>query len=98
MSAITFEWDPAKAAANLKKHGVAFDEAATAFQDPLAKLHSDPDHSQHEHREILIGHSAKGRLLLVAFMERRSKIRILSARKVTGRERRAYEESQKHGS
>lgn len=98
MSPITFEWDPAKAAANLKKHGVAFDEAATAFQDPLAKLHSDPDHSQREQREILIGHSAQGRLLLVAFTERRSKIRIVSARKATRRERRAYEESQKHES
>jgi uncharacterized DUF497 family protein len=98
MSPITFEWDPVKAAANLKKHGVAFDDAATAFQDPLAKLHGDPDHLQREHREILIGHSTQGRLLLVAFTERKSKIRIVSARKVSRRERRAYEESQKHGS
>jgi uncharacterized protein len=65
--------------------------------DPLAKIHSDPDHSQRERREILIGHSAQGFLLLV-FTERESKIRRVSARKVTRRERRAYEESQKQGS
>ena len=64
----------------------------------LAWVNSDPDHSEREQREILIGHSAQGRLLLVAFTERKSKIRIVSARKVTRHERRAYEESQKHRS
>lgn len=53
MDAPTFEWDPAKAAANVEKHGVAFEEAVTVFQDPLAKVHADPDHSETEHREIL---------------------------------------------
>ena len=58
MDAPTFEWDPAKAAANVEKHGVPFEEAVTVFQNPLAKVHSDPDHSEAEPREILIGHSA----------------------------------------
>ena len=58
MDAPTFEWDPAKAVANLERHGVSFEDAVTAFQDPLAKVHPDPDHSESEPREILIGHSA----------------------------------------
>jgi len=98
MDAPTFEWDPAKAAANVKTHGVSFEEAVTVFQDPLAKVHPDPDHSESERREILIGHSAQARLLLVAFTDRQGKIRLLSARKVTRRERRQYEESQQSGS
>jgi len=98
MDAPTFEWDPAKAAANFKAHGVSFEEAVTVFQDPLAKVHSDPDHSQSERREILIGHSAQARLLLVAFTDRQGKIRLISARRVTRRERREYEESQQAGS
>ncbi len=93
MTAPTFEWDPKKAAANLKSHGVSFEETVTVFQDPLAKVHSDPDHSVSERRDILIGHSTQGRLLLVAFADRESKIRIISAGKATRRERRAYEES-----
>ncbi len=96
MSAPTFEWDPKKAAANLKHHGVSFEEAVTAFQDPLGKVHSDPDHSISERREILVGHSTQGRLLLVAFTDRKSKIRIISARKTTRRERRAYEKSERN--
>ena len=75
---------------------MSFEEAATVFQDPLAKVHADPDHSITERRDILIGHSAQGRLLLVAFTDRESKIRIISARQTTPRERRAYEESEKH--
>ena len=98
MDAPTFEWDPAKAAANLRAHGVSFEEAATVFQDPLAKVHSDPDHSESEPREILIGHSAQHRLLLVAFTDRQGKIRLISAREVTRRERRDYEENQQGGS
>jgi uncharacterized DUF497 family protein len=93
MGAPTFEWDPAKAEANVKKHGVSFEEAATAFQDPLARIHADPDHSKQEPREILIGHSARQRLLLVAFTDRRGRLRLISAREVTRRERRDYEES-----
>jgi uncharacterized DUF497 family protein len=95
MDAPTFEWDPVKAAANLKKHGVSFEEAATAFQDPLARIHADPDHSTSESREILIGHSAKGRLILVGFTDRRGRLRLISAREASRRERRDYEESQK---
>jgi uncharacterized DUF497 family protein len=68
------------------------------FQDPLAKVHSDPDHSQCERREILIGHSAQARLLPVAFTDRQGRIRLISARKVTRRERREYEEGQQAGS
>jgi hypothetical protein len=98
MDAPTFEWDPAKAAANAKTHGVSFEEAVTVFQDPLAKVHADPDHSEAERREILIGHSVRARVLLVAFTDRRGKIRLISARKVTRRERREYEESQQAGS
>jgi uncharacterized DUF497 family protein len=98
MDAPTFEWDPAKAVANVEKHGVSFEEAVTVFQDPLAKVHADPDHSESEAREILIGHSAQDHLLLVAFASRRRKIRLISARKVTRRERRDYEEGQEAGS
>ncbi len=94
MDAPTFEWDPVKATANFAKHGVSFEEAATAFQDPLARIHADPDHSALESREILIGHSAQGRLILVAFADRRGRLRLISAREVTRRERRDYEESQ----
>jgi uncharacterized DUF497 family protein len=98
MHAPTFEWDPAKAAANIEKHGVSFEEAVSVFQDPLAKVHPDPHHSRSESREILIGHSGQRRLLLVAFTDRQGKIRVISARKVTRRERRDYEESQQDGS
>jgi len=98
MPAPTFEWDPAKAAANLQKHRVSFEEAVTAFQDPLARLHADPEHSSSENREIFVGHSESGRLLLVAFTEREGRIRVISARAATRRERRAYEESQKSDS
>ena len=94
MDAPTFDWDPTKAVANTEKHGVSFEEAVTVFQDPLAKVHPAPDHSESEHREILIGHSAQGRLLLVAFTDRQGKIRLISAREVTRRERRDYEDSQ----
>ena len=98
MDAPTFEWHSAKAVANVKAHGVSFEEAVTVFQDPLAKIHPDPDHSESERREILIGHSAQARLLLVAFTDRQGKIRVISARKVTRGERREYEESQQAGS
>ena len=74
---------------------MSFEEAATAFQDPLTRIHADPDHSASEPREILIGHSVEGRLLLVAFTERQGRLRLISAREVTRRERRDYEESQK---
>ena len=87
-----FEWDDAKAAANLAKHGVAFEEAETVFADPLAGIAPDPDHSETERREIAAGLSAAGRLLLVSFTERRGAIRIINARELTSHERRLYEE------
>jgi len=93
MSGPAFEWDSGKAIANLKDHGVSFEEAMTVFQDPLAKVHADPDHSIGERREILVGHSSEGRLLLVSFTQRGSKIRLISARTTDRRERKAYEEN-----
>lgn len=86
-----FEWDAAKAAANLDKHGVSFDEAITVFYDPLAATFDDDDHSRHERRELTIGYSSKGRLLVVSHMERRGSIRIISARRATRRERNRHE-------
>lgn len=88
-----FEWDPKKAAANLARHGVSFEEALTVFWDFLARIFDDEDHSVEEQREIIIGHSAKQRLLLVCFTARGSSIRIFSARKATEREVRDYGES-----
>ncbi len=93
--ALEFEWHPEKAAANVTKHKVSFDEASTVFADPLAKIFLDSDHSSEETREILVGHSVLGRLLLVSFTERgRDLVRIISARVATRRERRDYEENQ----
>jgi uncharacterized protein len=89
---VKFEWDARKAASNLQKHGVAFTEALTVFADPLARIHDDPDHSAREEREIIIGHSARGQLLLVFFTERGEAIRIFSARRPTKLERNDYEE------
>jgi uncharacterized DUF497 family protein len=64
---IRFTWNAAKAAANRRKHGIAFEEALTVFGDPLARIHDDPEHSEGERREIIIGRSTKGRLILVSF-------------------------------
>ena len=89
-----FEWDKAKAAANFKKHKVTFDEASTAFSDPLARIFDDEEHAAEEHREIIIGHSIINRLLLVCFAElKENRIRIFSARQVTRKERHDYEEN-----
>jgi uncharacterized protein len=90
-----FEWDAAKAEANVKKHGVAFEEALTVFADPLARIFDDPDHSDDEPRELIIGHSARRRLLIMSFVERAQRTRIISARKATKRERHDYEENTK---
>lgn len=93
--AIRFEWDQRKAAANLKKHGLSFEEASTVFADPLARIFVDEAHSAEEAREILVGHSLLDRLVLVSFTEREPDlIRIISARVATRSERRAYEENQ----
>jgi len=69
---MTFEWDARKAAANLRKHGVAFEEAATVFHDPLAMTFPDPDHSEEERREITVGCTIKGRMVFLAHCERGS--------------------------
>lgn len=87
-----FEWDPAKASANFAKHGVTFEEAASVFGDPLAVTFEDPDRSLGERRRITFGHSQRERLLVVAHAERSGRIRIISARAATRRERRQYEE------
>ena len=87
-----FEWDSAKAAANLSKHAVSFDEAKTVFDDSLYVDFYDPDHSDQEHRYIIIGQSRQGRLLMVSYTERNDTIRIMSSREVTPAERKDYEE------
>jgi uncharacterized DUF497 family protein len=89
-----FEWDAEKAATNLRKHGVSFDEAVTAFGDPLSLLLLDPDHSLGEERYLVLGMSSTNRLLVVAFVERPPRTRIISARLATRRERQNYEEGQ----
>jgi uncharacterized DUF497 family protein len=76
-----------------KTHGVTFEEAATVFGDPLARIHDDPDHSETERREIIVGHSSRTRLLLIAFTERKSATRLISARETTPHERKDYEEA-----
>lgn len=86
-----FEWDSAKAAANIRKHGVSFEEAATVFGDPLALNLPDPSHSQIEDRYLVLGSSQNDRLLVVAYAERGERTRIISARKATRRERNGYE-------
>ena len=88
-----FMWDPAKARENLRKHGVSFEEATTVFANPLARIFDDPDHSIGEQREIIIGHSARERLLLVSFTERGEAVRIISARRTDAPERHDYEEN-----
>ena len=89
---MNFEWDEEKAAANLAKHGVSFEEAKIVFGDPLYVDFYDPDHSFSEHRYIIIGESNQGRLLLVSYTERADVVRLISAREVTTGERKAYEE------
>ena len=91
---LAFEWDPRKAALNLAKHAVSFDEAVTAFGDPLARIIDDPAHSMSEQRSILLGRSDRGRLLVVMFTERLQAIRLISARRATPRERRWHEEGE----
>jgi uncharacterized protein len=89
---LRFTWDARKAKANLKKHGVTFTEAATAFADPLSITIPDPEHSDIEERFILIGQSQHQHLVVVAHVERGDVIRIISARPANRRERTAYEE------
>jgi uncharacterized DUF497 family protein len=89
---VDFEWDSDKAASNVRKHKVSFDEAATVFGDPLSGTFEDPDHSIEEDRWITIGTSVRGRVLVVSHTNRGDRIRIISARRATPRERKAYEE------
>ncbi len=88
-----YEWDPKKAKANLRTHGVSFDEAAGVFLDPLAVTFPDPDHSGEEFREITIGRSASQRVVFLSHTRRGDRTRLISARKATRRERKQYEES-----
>lgn len=87
-----FEWDAAKAAANLRKHGVSFEEASSVFYDPLSATGDDPDHSFGEGRFVTFGVSSSGRLLVIAHAERGDAIRIITARKATRADRKLYEE------
>jgi uncharacterized DUF497 family protein len=91
---VEFEWDGRKAAENLRKHKVSFIEAATVFGDFLGTTAPDPAHSAGEHRYITVGLSNLGRLLMVAHAERGDRIRIISARTLTGREKSAYENTE----
>lgn len=86
------EWDQEKAARNIEKHGVSFEEAATVWDDPLYIDFYDPDHSIAEHRYLIMGQSTAGRLLIVSYSERDQVIRLISAREMTASERRNYEE------
>lgn len=88
-----FEWDQSKAASNLKKHGVSFEEAKTVFDNPISVIFDDNAHSTGEQREIIIGHSRQNRLLLIAFTERSDSVRIINARLATRQERKDYEQN-----
>ncbi len=87
-----FEWDNKKAVANLKKHGVSFQEGATIFVDPLAITFEDPDHSIGEHRLLTFGNTSNGKLVIVSNVETNLSMRIISVRLMTTQEKRIYEE------
>lgn len=86
-----FEWDPDKAAANLAKHGVSFDEASTVFGDPLAATVDDPVHSEFESRSVTLGRSSTDRILVVVHTHRNERIRLISSRTANRAERKQYE-------
>ena len=92
---LEFEWDEDKAKGNLKKHGVSFEEASSIFGDPLALTIPDPLHSEEEDRFVTLGESHRRRLLVVVSTERRDRVRIISARVATRRERKDYEKGSK---
>ena len=94
MNEVLFSWDDAKERENLRKHGIAFEEATTVFADESARLKHDPDHSQQEDRFLLLGFSAKLRILVVvhAYRQDETEIRLISARKATRNERKQYGE------
>ena len=87
-----FDWDKNKAASNLARHKVSFEEAATVFGNPLSDTFDDPDHSVEEQRFLIIGHSEKGKLLFVSHTDDGETVRIISAREPTRAEREAYEQ------
>lgn len=87
-----FEWDVEKAELNVRKHGVTFEEAASVFGDEHGQIFSDPDHSGDESRFLLVGISSSRRLLIVVSVERGERVRLISARRVTKKERKVYEE------
>ena len=87
-----FEWDPKKADINKRKYGVTFQEGATVFGDPLAITFADPDHSNNEERYVTFGLSTQKQLLVVSHADRGNKTRIISARLMTHKERKIYEE------
>ena len=89
---LDFEWDPAKAIVNVEKHKVTFDEAASAFRDPLSLTVPDPDHSEGEYRYLLLGVSNASRMIVVSHTERSGRIRIIGARPAVPKERRDYEQ------
>ena len=91
---LKFEWDPQKAKSNIEKHGVSFEEASTAFRDPLSLTIDDPLHSVGEERMVLVGMSHKNRLLVVVHAEIGDNIRIISARKAIKKERNNYESNE----
>lgn len=86
-----FEWDKEKAKANLLKHGVGFEEASTVWNDYFNIEFHDHTHSIDERRFLMIGESTEHRLMVISFTERRNKVRIISARLLTPKERREYE-------
>jgi hypothetical protein len=88
---VEFEWDPRKALANRRKHGVSFDQAREVFGDEYSSFVVDPDHSLEEQRFLLFGETSDGLTLVVSFTDRNGRFRIISARPMTPRERRAYE-------
>jgi uncharacterized protein len=89
---LQFEWSESKAEINLKKHNVSFEEAKSVFYDDFARIFYDSVHSDNEEREMIIGYSNKNRLIIVSYTERNSRIRLISARKITTKERKLYEE------
>ena len=92
MAGMEFEWDGNKAATNLRKHGVSFEEASSVFGDPLTITFQDPAHSAAEHRFLAFGVSSRGILLVVSFIHRDKRTRLISARPATRGERKIYEE------
>jgi uncharacterized DUF497 family protein len=90
---VTITWDSRKAKQNLRRHRVAFEEAATVFTDPLSSTIEDPLHSEEEDRFVIIGESIRRRILVVVHTDEGDTIRIISARVATAFERKQYEES-----